>query len=62
MLLVLHSLDLSDHNVGPHKIQGIGAGLIPRVLDVDLLDETLQVCSPVLSRVVERTDYLWSQV
>jgi cysteine synthase A len=45
---------LSEGKKGPHKIQGIGAGFVPDVLKLDLVDEVLKVSDEDAFETVRR--------
>lgn len=45
---------LSGGNSGPHKIQGIGAGFIPDVLQLDLVDEIVKIPSALALETARR--------
>ena len=45
---------LSGGKPGPHKIQGIGAGFIPDVLRMDLVDEVIQVTNDDAGKTARR--------
>lgn len=45
---------LSGKEAGPHKIQGIGAGFIPEVLNRDVVDEIIQVSDDDAFKISKR--------
>ena len=45
---------LSGGEAGPHKIQGIGAGFVPEVLDLELVDEIVQVTNEDAAQMARR--------
>ena len=45
---------LSGGKAGPHKIQGIGAGFVPDVLNMDLVDEIIQASNEDAAKTTRR--------
>ena len=45
---------LSGGSAGPHGIQGVGAGFVPEVLDMSLVDEVIQVADDDAGQVARR--------
>ena len=50
----VHSPVLSGGEAGPHKIQGIGAGFVPDVLRLDLVDEIVKVSNEDAGKMTRR--------
>jgi len=56
---------LSGGEPGPHRIQGIGAGFVPGVLDTELVDEIIQVSqddAAAMARALVRTEGVFAGI
>ena len=42
---------LSGGSAGPHKIQGIGAGFVPKILNKKSIDEIIQIANETAFRI-----------
>lgn len=49
---------LSGGQPGPHKIQGIGAGFVPKILDTNLIDEIIKVSNDTAFKVARNVNSL----
>ena len=45
---------LSGGLPGPHKIQGIGAGFVPEILDTGLIDEVIRIGNDTAFRTAQK--------
>lgn len=60
-----NSAVLSGKQAGPHGLQGIGAGFVPEILDVSLIDEVIAVSDKSAyktARVLARTEGVFSGI
>ncbi len=60
-----NSAVLSGKKAGPHGLQGIGAGFVPEILDVSLIDEVIPVSDKnayKAARVIARTDGVFAGI
>ena len=61
----MQSAVLSGKPAGPHKLQGIGAGFVPEILDTSLIDEIIPVSDEdafETGREIARTDGVFAGI